>query len=137
MSRLFGGRNHGRGRGPTRSPVAAANAHASGRSADEGGTPNPRHYADALGHNCHACRPFGRHSSGSEVAMVCGCHRGRDAARPDEDGAGEMVTGYPRDDDGENPDKSDAVETENGGGGHGREGRPSSWSQSRNPHRKR
>lgn len=136
MSRLFGGRNRGLDRGPARSPVAAANAHASGRSAYEGATPNPRHCADALGHNRHAYRPFCRHSSGSEVAMVCGCHRGRDAARPDGDGAAEMVTGYPGADDGGNPAESDAVETENGGG-HGREGHPSRWSQSWNQNQKR
>lgn len=133
VSRLFGGHYRGLDHIPARSPVAAANAHASGRCADEGATPNQKHCADGLGRNRHACRPFGRHSSGSEVVMVCGCHRVRDATRPDEDGAAEMVTGCRRADDGENPAEGGAVEMVNDGGG--REAHPSS--QRRNRNRKR
>ncbi|KAH8991130.1 hypothetical protein EDB86DRAFT_2937114, partial [Lactarius hatsudake] len=120
--------------------AAAANAHASGHSADEGATLNPKHRADDTAqairdgpvHNHHARRPFDRHSSGSEVVMVSDCHRVRDAARPDEDGAAEMVSGCRRADDGENSAEGDAEETENGGGSHSREDHPSRRSQSQN-----
>lgn len=129
-SRLFGGHNPGLDHGPARSPVVAASAHASGRCADEWATPDQKHCADGLGHNRHACRPFGRHSSGREVVMACDCHHVHDATRPYEDGAAVRVTGCRRADDGGNPSEGGAVEMVNGDGGRGREGHPSS--QSRN-----